>query len=137
MLSQESSSRKTRSPVDMNRKVTPFVESIAESTTACLVTMVQGNLLGLTLSHLLIASQTGVIAGTVASVAVLVARTSRRWVVSLMLGVVTAVVDFFVHPGQFGPVAMEAIVTGLAAGLLSYVLGTAVHKVRTRYATAE
>ena len=32
-------------------KVTPFIENVAESTTACLITMVQGNLLALTLGH--------------------------------------------------------------------------------------
>ncbi len=38
-------------------------------------------------------------------------------------------VDFFVHPGQFGPIAMEAIVTGLGAALLSYLVGTLVRGV--------
>ena len=33
----------------MKRKLAPFLENIAESTTACLVTMVQGNLLALSL----------------------------------------------------------------------------------------
>ena len=114
----------------LNRSVTPFVENIAESTTACLVTMVQGNLMALALSHWLIASQTGIVAGAVASVAILVARTSRRWVVSLVLGVATAIVDFFVHPGEFGPVFLEAVVTGLGATLLSYLVGVALRHAR-------
>lgn len=114
----------------MKRRVAPFIENMVESATACLLTMVQGNLLALTLGHWLIASRTGVIAGAVASVALLLARTSMRWVVSLVLGVVTAVVDYFVHPGQFGPVAMEAIVTGWAAALLSYIVGAIARVVR-------
>ena len=87
------------------RKIAPFVENIAEATTACLVTMVQGNLLALTLSHWLIASQTGVAAGVVASAVILVSRASTRWIISATLGIATAVVDFLVHPAQFGPIA--------------------------------
>lgn len=116
----------------MKEKITSFVENIAESTTACLVTMVQGNLLALTLSHWLIASQTGIVAGAVASVAVLATRTRNRWLISVLLGVATAVVDFFVHPGNFGTVAVEAMVTGLGAAVLSYLVSGAISKLRAR-----
>ena len=109
-----------------SKKITPFVEYFAESTTACLVTMVQGNFLALTVSHIIIASQTGVIAGAVAAAGLLIAKTDNRRVVSLVLGTATAVVDYFVHPGMFGPAALEAIVTGAAAGLFSYLIGTAI-----------
>ena len=121
----------------LNGRVAPLVEYIAESTTACLVTMVQGNLLALTFSHLLIASQTGIVAGTIASVALFLGRNSKRWVVSLSLGTATAVVDYFVHPGMFGPVALEAIVTGMAAAVLSYLVGTSVKIARAKFATAD
>ncbi len=114
----------------MKGRVAPFVENIAESATACLVTMVQGNLLALSLTHWMIASRTGVIAGAVASVAILLSGAKRRWVVSAVLGTVTGIVDYFVHPGQFGPAAMEAVVTGVGAAFLSYVLGAAVRRVR-------
>ena len=114
----------------MNRKIAPFIENIAESTAACLVAMVQGNLMALALSHWLIASQTGIVAGVFASVAILVARTRRRWVISVVLGIATAIVDFFVHPGEFGPVALEAVLTGLGAGLLSAVVGFALRYAR-------
>ena len=114
----------------MNRKVGPFIENIAESTSACLVTMVQGNLLALTLGHWLIASQTGLMAGAAASAAIILTRTSKRWIVAVVLGVTTAVVDFFVHPGEFGPVALEAVVTGVGAALLSYLVGIAVRYAR-------
>lgn len=114
----------------MKRKIAPFIENISESTAACLVTMVQGNLLILGVGHWVIASRTGVIAGVVAAVAILLVRTQRRWVTSAVLGAVTGVVDYFVHPGQFGPVAMEAIVTGLGAALLSYLIGIAARRFR-------
>lgn len=120
----------------MNRKITPFVENIAESTAACLITMVQGNILAFTLSHWLIASQTGLLAGSIAAVAVIAAQTHKRWVISVVLGVTTAIVDYFVHPGGFGPVIMEAIVTGVAASLLSYVIGSAYRYWHRTHSTA-
>ena len=108
----------------MKKKLTPVVENIAESTAACLVTMVQGNLLAVGLSHWIIASQTGVVAGAIASVALIATRIDQRWAVALMLGTITAIVDFFMHPGSFGPVFMEALVTGAGAALLSWIVGS-------------
>jgi len=116
----------------MNKKVTPLIETVSESTAACLVTMVQGNLLALTASHLLIASQTGLIAGSIATVGILAAKTRNRWLISAGLGVTTGVVDFYIHPGMFGSVATEAIVTGLAAAVLSFLAGAAVKRFRAK-----
>lgn len=110
----------------MKSKITPVVENVAESTAACLITMVQGNFLAIGLSHWLIASQTGVVAGVVTSAAMIAAQTDKRWVISLSLGAVTAVVDFFMHPGGFGPEFLEAAVTGAGAALLSWMVGSIV-----------
>lgn len=114
----------------LNEKIAPFAENFAEATTACLVTMVQGNVLALSLSHWLIASETGIIAATVTSAAILVAGVDKRWLVSVVLGVATAVVDYFVHPGMFGPVFLEAIVTGAGASVLSFGVGTLIRFLR-------
>jgi len=115
-----------------NKKLAALVEYFAESSTACLVTMVQGNMLALTVSHLVIASQTGLIASVLATASLVIARTDNRWVVSAVLGIATAIVDYFVHPGMFGPVALEAIVTGVAAAVLSYLVGSAVRAVSNK-----
>ena len=117
----------------MNRKIAPFVENITEATAACLVTMVQGNILAITLGHWLVASQTGIVAGAVASGIFLLWRASKPWMIATILGMATAVVDFFVHPGQFGPLMMEAIITGIGAGALSYLVGVTLVRVRARY----
>jgi hypothetical protein len=116
----------------MKEKIAPVIEYVAESTTACLVTMVQGNVLALTLGHLIVASETGVIAGAIAGAALFVSRADKRWMISVVLGVATAVVDFYVHPGMFGAAATEAIVTGIAAGLLSYAFGSLVQHFRKK-----
>ncbi len=115
-----------------SKKITTFVEYVAESSTACIVTMVQGNILALGVSHLIIASQTGIVAGVFTAAALTIAKTDKRWVISLVLGVATAIVDYFVHPGMFGPVALEAIVTGVGAGALSYFVSSAVRAYRKR-----
>ena len=123
--------------MSMKKRITPVVENVAEATTACLITMVQGNILAFTLGHWIIASQTGVIAGVLASIALVLANTENRWVIAGVLGLATAVVDYFVHPGGFGPVVMEALVTGIGAAALSYIVGTAYRRFRRRQAVAE
>jgi len=105
------------------KRTKTYAESVCESGCACLLTMVHGNFLALTAAHWLTASQTGLIAGTLASSAIIMARLRHPLILSLMLGLVTAVVDFYVHPGHFGTAAAtEAIVTGAGAGALSLLL---------------
>lgn len=120
----------------LKERLAPYIEYFAESTTACLVTMVQGNVLALGLSHLLIASQTGFAAGIVTYFAVLLSNTGNRLIIAAILGVATGVVDFFVHPGMFGAAATEAIVTGLGAAVLSFIIGTAIEWLGKRRAAA-
>ncbi len=121
----------------MQKKITPFVENFGEATAACLVTMVQGNFLALGVTHWVIASQTGLVAGVAASVALLLTQTKSRWVIAIVLGVVTAVVDYFMHPGMIGPIFLEAIITGLGAAALSYAVGTFLKYRREKRATVE
>ncbi len=118
----------------MKKAMIPFIEYLAEAATACLVTMVQGNMLVVTAAHLIIASQTGLIAGAIAALGLYFARSSTRLAISITLGVVTAVVDYLVHPGMFGTVVTEALVTGVGAGVLSYLIGTAIQYFRSRKA---
>jgi len=114
----------------MSHRIEPLFENISESALACLLTMVQGNLLALSASHWLIAAETGIVAGTLTSVALALVREQRRSMISFLLGVVTAGVDFWVHPGQFGPVVLEAVVTGLGAALLSYLVSGVLQRIR-------
>ena len=116
----------------MKKNVTPVLENIAESTAACLLTMVQGNILAISMSHWLVASQTGAVAGLITSAAIFATSTKNRWAVSILLGIITAIVDFAMHPGNFGAVATEAVVTGFAAALLSYLVGSAYKAFRAR-----
>ena len=119
----------------MKQKIAPVLENLAESTAACLLTMVQGNVFAISMSHWIIASQTGAVAGAITSIAIFATSTVNRWAVSILLGVVTAVVDFMMHPGDFGGVATEAIVTGVAAAVLSYLAGSTWKYFRSRQPT--
>jgi hypothetical protein len=121
----------------VKEKLAPYVEYFAESTTACLVTMVQGNILALGLGHLFIASQTGLVAGAIAYIAILFAKTGKQWIISVILGLATGFVDFLVHPGMFGSVATEAVVTGIGAAVLSYIVGITIQRLRAKPATTD
>ena len=114
----------------MNKKVKPIIEYTSESAMACVITMAQGNILAISLGHLMVAFETGIIAGAITAVSVFVARTNIRWMISVLLGFTTALVDFFVHPGSFGGIATEAIVTGVGAALISYSVGMLWPKVK-------
>ena len=116
----------------MSNKISPFVENISEATVACLITMAQGNVLTIGVSHLIIASQTGFTAGAVATIAIILSKTHRRGLIALILGVITTVVDYLIHPGMFGSVFTEAIVTGAGAAILSYAIGTFIDARRKR-----
>lgn len=113
----------------MKKRLAPYVENICESGVACLLTMVQGNVLALGLSHWVVASQTGLLAGAIVGTTVLAANLRRPWVVSLVLGAVTTLVDMVVHPATFGVSSLrEAAVTGVGSFVLSLGLGSVLRR---------
>lgn len=115
--------------VAMNRKVSTLVENIAESGSACLITMVQGNVLAIGIGHWVVASQTGLVAGATSVAALAVANTDNRWAIAGILGAVTAIVDYFIHPSMIGDNLTEALITGTGAAALSLI----VHELVVRY----
>jgi len=110
-------------PTASPRALAPLAENVAESTAACLVAMVQGNVLALSMAHWAVAAQTGVVAGMATSAALLATRAPSRARVALTLGVATSAVDAFVHPGGFGIPLAEAVATGAVAAGLSWIAG--------------
>jgi hypothetical protein len=116
-------SQRSEEDLDMKNKVAPYAENMCESGIACLLTMVQGNVLALGLSHWIVASQTGLLAGAIVGTAVVTAKLRKPSVVSLVLGVVTMLVDMAVHPATFSMSSVrEAAVTGAGAYVLSLVV---------------
>jgi hypothetical protein len=113
------------------KPLAPLVENVTQAGAACLITMVQGNLLAITLGHWLIASRTGLLSGAIATAALFVAGWKRRSLVALVLGVATFAVDYWSHPSHFGGAVMEAVVTALAASALSLLVGKLLARRRT------
>jgi len=105
-------------------RAAPMLENVTEAATACMLTMVQGNILAFGLGHWIVASQTGLAAGAVATVALWLSGGRGRWTVAAILGLATAAVDYLVHPSGFGPAIAEPIVTGIAAAGLSLAAAT-------------
>ncbi len=119
----------------MKKRLLPYLENVAESGAACLITMVQGNVLLLALTHWVTAAQTGFFAGTAAATAIALTKTESRLILAGILGLSTGIVDYFVHPGMIGEHHVsEAIVTGIGAAVLSYAVGTVLAVVRKRSA---
>ena len=122
----------------MKIKLQPYAENMCESGISCLLTMVQGNVLALGLSHWIVASQTGLIAGAIVGTTVIAARLRQPWFVSLVLGAVTTVVDVLVHPGTFRIGSLvEAMVTGVGAFVLSLAVSAALRRGGVRRAGAQ
>jgi len=107
----------------VEKKLKSLTEYFSESTTACLVTMVQGNILSLTLVHFSVAAQTGLFASLSTFLMLYMTKLRSKWFIALLLGTFTAIVDFLVHPGMFGTVITEAVVTGIGAAVLSLIFG--------------
>ncbi len=101
-----------------------LVKNMTESATACLVTMVQGNVLELGVGHWVVACQTGIFAGILTTIALYIHGSKNRWVAAGCLGLATAVVDYLVHPSGFGPDLAEPMVTGMAAAGLSLLVAS-------------
>jgi hypothetical protein len=119
----------------MKIKLAPYAENMCESGISCLLTMVQGNVLALTISHWLVASQTGLLAGAIVGTTVIAAKLRRPWVVSLVLGVATTAVDAVVHPATFGFDSLaEAGVTGAGAFVLSLAVSETLRRWRQKRA---
>jgi hypothetical protein len=98
-----------------------FVRRLTEAGPACLLTMVQGNVAAITPEHWLVALKTGGLAGLGAVLVSFIPNEELRenkYLVAGIVGFCTAVADFIVHPTHFGGEHTEALVTGVAAGLL-------------------
>jgi hypothetical protein len=93
-----------------------------EAGAVCLVLMVQGNLAGITLTHLGIASQTGLLA-VFPALGLTFTHYARhfagRWTSSAFFGVTTFAADAIIHGSHYPGAYTEAALTGLGAFFFS------------------
>jgi len=121
-------------PRSIQARLAQFLGHTTESACACAIVMVQGQLFLLSAAHWLIALKTGLLAGAVASMLLAFGRAPRPWMLSVVLGAATALADFIVHSGDLVDVIVEAIVTGIGAGVLAYALTHAFRWLRRKLA---
>ena len=97
----------------------------AEVAGVCMVLMVQGSLAGLTLGHVGIATQTGLLA-IVPVLGVTLTRWARhlvnRWTSSALLALFTFFADVAIHASHYPGVYTEAALTGIGAFFFSVVI---------------
>ena len=107
----------------MIKKIKVFLTPFCEATPACLLVMVQGNILLATLDHLQKAVETGFITGV--GVLILSFFTHRwfsnKYVVAGITGGMCFIADLLIHPTHFGSYTTEAIVTGTFTAIISLV----------------
>ena len=97
---------------------------------ACMFWMVQGRLATLTLEHWFIGLKTALASATILLLISLQKTISfnGKFTRASLTTTVVAFVDYFVHPGHFGGAGIEAIVTGLTAtGLIFLISITILH----------
>jgi hypothetical protein len=102
-----------------------FIRRLSEATPSCLMLMVQGNVLALTIPHWIKALQVGGLTGLLAVIVSFSERKElqdNKFVIAGLTGFLTTVADFLLHPSHFGGQSTEAIVTGIGAGLLCLAL---------------
>jgi hypothetical protein len=96
-----------------------------EAGAVCVILMVQGHLLDVTVAHLLIAAKTGVIAVSPA-LGLTFTRYARhfasRWTSSVFFGLCTFFADALVHGSHYPGAYTEAALTGLGACLFSLAI---------------
>lgn len=105
-----------------------FLRKFSEAWTACALCMVQGNLAVFTINHALTAAKTGLIAGLLVVLTSYFQRLDNKWLLAWMTGTMTTIADFVIHPTHFGDRWLEAVCTGIGAGILSIILSGVLRK---------
>ena len=102
-----------------------FGHKAVEAGGVCLLLMVQGNLATITVAHLGIATQTGVLA-VVPLVGVTLTRYAvhlvNSWISSALIAVCTFVADAAIHASHFPGAYTEAALTGAGAFVFSVIV---------------
>jgi hypothetical protein len=103
-------------------KLRIFYKRVYEASIPCAVLMVQGNILGLTPKHILIALKTGILTGFLAMVLSFIPLLKKHYdnkiILSFVIFACTTSADLLTHPTHFGGATTEALATGLGAVLI-------------------
>src|SRR4051812_16907735 len=104
---------------DRNRyRAVLFGHKAVEAAAVCMILMVQGDLAAITMTHLAIATKTGVLAvipALIVTFTIYVRHFVNRWTTSAFFGVCTFAADALVHQSHYPGELTEAALTGLGA----------------------
>ena len=103
-------------------KLALFGQAVAKVAPPCLMLMVQGNMSAITLMHWMTAFKTAGIVGLVLVALSFSIKTKaisdNKYSMAGLVALVTTIVDLNMHPSHFAGDTTEALMTGIAAGLL-------------------
>ena len=99
-------------------------------TFSCMVNMVSGKILLISMKHFIIASKVGLVcAGGFALVTLLTSKLMQnKYFLAGYVFLATGVIDYFTHPTHFGNHYTEAVTTGLGAALISIIVSFVLDK---------
>lgn len=106
----------------MDTRLIDVSEKFGSAWLSCMVFMVEGNLSGLNFKHVVIALRVASSATLAYVGCMLLLHKEKTWLNILLIGIVTAIFDFEIHPTHFGPVWAEAVATGLGSMLFASIL---------------
>ena len=107
-------------------------DRFAQSFTACMIAMTQGDVGVITVQHFFTAGKVGIITATACVLASFIPR-HTRWVGLWLTGVFTAVADYVTHPSAMPGALTESLVTGAGAFVLAVAWDHYRLKRRTHY----
>lgn len=107
-------------------KFTMFYKKATEVTPACLLLMTKGDLSAITLTHWIKALSTGSLTALCMVILSFVKSNDKfyknEYLLATLTSFITMIVDYNTHPSHYQGNFTEAIVTGIAAGVISIVM---------------
>ena len=106
----------------MNKETLDCSEKFSEAWLSCMIMMVEGNVLAWTIPHTITALKVATSSVLAYAAIQLAFKQENAFVNILLMALVTALMDFNVHPTHFGPVWAEAVATGAGTAVLGLIV---------------
>ena len=106
----------------MNKQTLDCTEKFSEAWLSCMVMMAQGNFLAMTFPHITVALKVATSAVLAYAAVQLTFKQENEFLNILVMGFITALMDFQFVPTHFGPVWAEAVATGAGMAVLGLIV---------------
>jgi hypothetical protein len=108
------------------KKFKILYQKISEVTPSCLLMMVQGDLSAITLTHWIKAFSTGTLTA-IGMILLSFIKSNKefyenKYLLAGLTSIVTMIVDYKIHPSHYSGNYTEALMTGLAAGIICFIM---------------